>query len=80
MNLPHIGSDMQIICAIINKYRSQIASTDDSDQINIDLYNKMLRKSFQSNPFREKCLAFSKRILKRNEKFNAKAFPKLSQE
>jgi hypothetical protein len=80
-NLTHIESDFLIICAIINKFRPQIATTTDSDQI--DIYNKMVRKSLESNPFRERCTnEFKKRILKRNMQLDpwVLKFPELSEE
>ena len=81
MNWPHIESDFLIICAIINKFRPQIASTDDFDKIGI--YNKMVRKSLDSNPFRERCTnEFKKRILRRNLQLDPAVlnFPELSEE
>ena len=79
-NIHTIKQDFMIICAIINKYRPQLASTDDEDQI--DLFKKMLAISQKSNQFIGECSTFKKRILKRNRRLDPDMldFPVLTEE
>lgn len=68
------------ICAIINKFRKQICSSDDSDKI--DLYKKMPLTSLKHNPFVDECLSFTRRLKKSNLVLNPEdiCFPVLTEE
>ena len=79
-NIHFIQDDFLNICAIINRFRPQICSTNDDDKI--DLYKKMLITSQKENPFIDRCQQFSKRILNKNKRLdpNSLIFPVLTEE
>ena len=79
-NFPFINDDLRNICAIINRFRPQLASTNDEEHE--DLYRKMVITSRKENPFVEIALGFSKRILNKNKKLDPLtiSFPVLTEE
>ena len=79
-NIEFIEKDFRNICALINKYRPQIATTEDDDKF--EDYRKMLKISEKENTFLAEMAKYSNRIKK-----NAKCvdsiiinFPKLTEE
>jgi len=79
-NIPFIERDFKNICAIINKYRPQIADTNDFDQELV--FNKMLILSKKENHFAKKAINFKNLITKKNKQFDPLTieFPKLTEE
>jgi hypothetical protein len=79
-NIPTIEYDFKNISAIINKFRPQLASTDDEESE--EDFRNMVIISQKEDPFVEKCKMFKKRILSKKKKFNPHeiAFPRLTEE
>ena len=80
-NIEFIEDDFLIICAILNKFRPQVASTNDHDKI--EFYKELLFLASKSNPFKDRCLnEFSKRIKKDNQRLCVidLIFPQLTEE
>jgi len=67
-NIPFIEDDFKNICAIINRFRPQIASTN--DQENEPIYKKMIEISKKENVFVDECMNYKKRILKKNQQLD----------
>ena len=74
-----IEKDYKFVCALINKYRPQLASTNDSEKF--DLYKQMIEKANEENTLMHEVLNYPKRLSKnRVVNINELGFPKLTEE
>jgi len=80
MNIPFIEKDFKNICAIINKFRPQIANSN--DQENEVAYKKMMIIAKKENLFAKKAVAFKQFISKKKKQFDPStiSFPMLTEE
>ena len=78
-NIPHIGDDFRIVCAMLNSFRYPRYKTDINKEKN--LAQSMLLKNHSINPLQNVVKGFSNRT-KKNNKLNPEEinFPELSEE